>query len=228
MKPRAPVRTAAPAGPSAAAGAGAAAEPTGLALAGAAAGRAAPAATASSTSLRVMRPPSPVPVIDAGSTPRSAMRRRTTGEVSAAVRDAVDRDGSARRSWRRPVRARARAIGVGGTGSGAGSGSGAPARRRGRRLRASGDGSGSAAGAAAAAGSGGRGGGAGAAPPRLLGGRPASLDDREHGADADGLALGDPDLGEVAGRRRRHLGVDLVGRTPRTAARRPRPGRRSA
>src|SRR5206468_2766877 len=37
-------------------------------------------------------------------------------------------------------------------------------------------------------------------------------DDGELGADVDGVALLDEDLGEVAGLRRRHLGVDLVGR----------------
>jgi hypothetical protein len=37
-------------------------------------------------------------------------------------------------------------------------------------------------------------------------------DDGDHGADVDRVALLDADLGEHAGHRRRHLGVDLVGR----------------
>ncbi len=37
-------------------------------------------------------------------------------------------------------------------------------------------------------------------------------DDGDHGADVDGVAFLHPDLGEHAGHRRRHLGVDLVGR----------------
>ena len=40
----------------------------------------------------------------------------------------------------------------------------------------------------------------------------AGFDDGEHGADRDRLAFGDTDLGDDAARRRRHLGVHLVGR----------------
>ena len=44
------------------------------------------------------------------------------------------------------------------------------------------------------------------------GGRLAVADDRQAGADLDGLALGHDDLGQHAAGRRRDLGVDLVGR----------------
>ena len=67
-----------------AAGAGAAAGAAGAGAGGGALAAGAPprALLASTTSLRVMRPPSPVPRISAGSRPSSASMRRTSGEVT--------------------------------------------------------------------------------------------------------------------------------------------------
>ena len=158
----------------------------------------------SSTSSRVMRPPGPVPVIEAGSRPCSLTSRRTTGE-SSALEVGI---GRRRRRGASAARARGRVL--------------APAPRRRARPRARraarrrsrlGLGSASAAGSASAralpAGSAacsGLGGG------RLGGGSRTVADHRDHGADRDRLALLGADLGDRAGDRRRHLGVDLVGR----------------
>ena len=153
----------------------------------------------SSTSSRVMRPPGPVPLIAAGSRPCSLTRRRTTGDSSDAL--GVGVDGRRLRALVPAPAARA------------------PPPRRG---------SGSARPASPAA-------GASVAPPASGSGRPAPrrrahgassaagcrrggrrtvavADDGDDRADVDRLALLDPDLGERAGDRRRHLGVDLVRR----------------
>ncbi len=181
------------------------------------------------TSSRVMRPPAPVPSIWDGSRLCSAISRRTTGDrtlldplplrsrghsggvrrpvgsrppppgLPTAGRCPLEGIGGRgwRERWRRLMRARPRLA------------SRLPWRRFGlpgrlgflrlrlghcptarpRLRRASGDG--------------GRG--------RSVGGRSAR-DHGQLGADVDGLALGYEDLGDVAGHRRRHLGVHLVGR----------------
>ena len=139
---------------------------------------------------RVMRPPTPVPVIG----------RR----VEAVLGDQAAHDRRERGGPRRRRRCRRRRGGAGGAGCGrrapraGGSGGrrGRPARaavgRRGLR-------------AAAAAGRGRLGARRGGAPPRPPAGAAppapgASPTTAQHGADVDGVALGHPDLGEVAGR----------------------------
>src|SRR4051794_28936228 len=112
---------------------------------------------AASTSRRVIRPPSPLPVKVEGSSPRSSIRRRTTGDVTRE--SAPDR----------PV-AEGAAAGTGaGEGAGAAGGEGAAAGGKGEGAGGGGAGAGAcgAAGAgggeAAAGGAGGSGGAAGAA-----------------------------------------------------------------
>ena len=177
------------------------------------------APTASSTSLRVRRPPGPVPVIVDGSRPRSATRRRTIGDVSCGASPA------------RRVS----------TGSGPGPGSGSGTGLGGGGSTGGGSaGGGSAGGTSATAGAGpargpgagaGSGGGAGAGGPgagrwlgaarrrgrcgrrsgrrRGLSGRGGAAaaggvaDHREAGAHVDGLALRHEDLGD----RRRPTGA---------------------
>ena len=118
-------------------GAGGGAGAGGAARRGAAPGRG--RAAASSTSLRVMRPPSPVPRICAGSRPCSAIMRRTSGDVTAPA--AVRRRGVAEPA-RVPARAarrrrrRGRRRGGAGAGGGAAAERGAARRGRGRRRRA--------------------------------------------------------------------------------------------
>ena len=161
----------------------------------------------SSTSSRVMRPPAPVPVIVVGveavlgdqpahdrrqqpvvaGAGGSARPRRRRGAGAAAARARRGRGAGAR-----PVPARARARGSAAAARRAG------ARRLGAPARLGGAGS-----AARRLGAPAR-----PAPARRAG---AVADDGEHRADVDGVALRHADLGERAGDRRRHLGVDLVG-----------------
>ena len=176
---------------------------------------------ASRTSLRVMRPPGPVPWMVSTSRPRSATRRRTIGDVSAASAEspgaAAGRRGRSPtgrglgcryRSGRRRVRHRS---GVGRfRRPAAGAGTARPARASG-----SGRGLGCRDGAAG--------------PARRAGGGGGGVaQHREAGADLDRLALGHQDLGDHAGRPARAPRSRPCRSRPRTAARRRRRARRPA
>ena len=177
-------------------------------------GAAAPAvrpSAAASTSSRVMRPPTPVPVIVAGSRPCSAMRRRTTGDSSGCRRRRARRGpgcgagaGGRAPAGAAPGRAPAPAArSAAGSLGGRGLGGRAPRRPAAPRRAASAAGA-SAAGAAA-------------------GGRVAVADHGQHGADVDGVALGHQDLGERSRRPARAPRSRPCRWTPRTAARPRRP-----
>ena len=155
---------------------------------GAACGVAPVASMWSSTSSRVMRPPGPVPVIASGSRPCSLTRRRTTGESSRlSPACAVPLSGRGR-------------FGSGGCGRGW-------CGRRGRFGSRGRFGGGAGCGRRVRCG---RRFGGGCGRSRRCGAGLA--DDGDHGADVDRVAFLDADLGERSGHRRRHLGVDLVGR----------------
>ena len=125
------------------------------------------------------------PVVAGASAAAPARRARPRARAARRCRRRAAGAGAARRAGR-ARRARRR---------GAGGGSAAvPARRRRR--------------APARRGAARRRGAAGGA----AGGRGVGVaDDGDHGADVDRVALGHADLGQRAGDRRRHLGVDLVG-----------------
>ena len=168
----------------------------GAAAAGAGGGGRPRPSAAARTSLRVMRPPTPVPVIVRGIEAvlgdQPAHHRRQQAAAPPA-------DGGGRRRGAR----RRRGGGRGGPAAGAGAGCGAPARcgagsARGRGLRL---GVGLGRGLRARR----------RRPAPRRGAAPPSPIDREHHADVDGVALRHLDLGERAAHRRRHLGVDLVG-----------------
>ena len=139
----------------------------------------------------VTRPPRPVPWTWPGSTPCSAAMRATTGETKLLPL---------------PLACRPRLARVSDAAAGAGVASStvsAVGVVAGESLRRS-----TRAAACAVAGSG--------TSPSLVGRRrdlgALGRDHRELRADLDRLALLDEDLGDHARRRRRHLGVDLVGR----------------
>ena len=204
----------------------------GAAAAAAAAGRAAgaPAEMPSmwrSTSSRVIRPPGPLPVIVAGSSPCSFTSRRTTGDSSTPAAFPVGADSAAvARPARAPARGRRvrdrgllgrlrlrcrRRGGAGAPRPARGSGCGGPAAAAGSALPRLGAALGSAGAASSAA----RVLGRRCLRGRRRGGsrcRAGVADDRDDRADIDRLALGHADLGQHARDRRRHLGVDLVRR----------------
>ena len=206
-----PAATAGAAAAAAAAGAGGAAGGEGAAVVSPAAAR----SMTESTSPRVIRPPLPVPVIEAGSRPCSVTSCRTTGDRTrppspfdslppppdwgaapeaaagggAAAALAAGGGGAGGRSRSRLGRGRrCGGAGVAAAGGGGGGRRSGGRRRGGRRRGRSGCSAGR------------------SARRRLL------ADQRELGADVDRLAFRHEDLGENAGRRRGDLGVDLVGR----------------
>ena len=164
----------------------------------------APARPSASTSRRVMRPSSPVPVIVAGSSPRSAIMRRTSGDVTRPA-------GAGAGAGAEPAGRRGSGGGAGAGGAGAAGGRGGGGRRGGRRR-----GRGAARASGAGAGSGGLGRGRGGA----AGAAPASPTHREARADLDGVALGHDDLGQHARRPATGPRSRPCRSTPRTAARR--------
>ena len=154
--------------------------------------------TTFSTSSRVIRPPTPVPVMVDGSSPFSSTRRRTSGDSSVRPRRRRGSGGSGR-------------LGAGGA-AGAGAAGGGRCRLRGAggRSRRGGLGRGCRSGAAPRPGlRRGRGSRVGAPRPGLrlaglrrrrgrLAGTVAVRHHGEHGSHVDRLALGHPDLAEHA------------------------------
>ncbi len=176
----------------------------------------APSSTTLSTSSRVIRPPTPVPVTSAALIALSAKSFRTTGERtngSAAPSLLGDPAGAAS-----AFATTGAGAGAGGTGGGAGAGAGGAA---------------AGAGGVGATGATGAGAGAGARavpllrrcwcrglarPPVPPGRQPRAqpppdsvvADDGKSDTDFDRLTFGDEDLGQDSSGRRRDLGVDLV------------------
>ena len=150
------------------------------------------------TSLRVMRPPSPVPRICAGSRPCSAIMRRTSGDVTTppppfgAARRGLRRGAAAGRAARRRGRRRRRR---GGGGCGRRRGGGGAARRPRARVRLPARARRSRGGAA--------GGAARAAPSAITASRTPTSTVSPSGTR---ISVTTPGGG------RGHLGVDLVGR----------------
>ena len=177
-----------------------------------------PRRSARSTSLRVTRPPGPVPWMRSTSRPWSLTRRRTIGERSRPSPPAPLP--SPAPVVRRHRRARAGAAAGAGVGlAGARPGAGRLGRWPAARPPPSAE-----AGAGALGGR--RGGGVCPSPADDAPPAPGAVTDhRQHGADVDGLALGHADLGQEAAPRRTAPRSRPCRSTPRRA---PRPARRVA
>src|ERR687897_700072 len=169
----------------AAVGAGAVAGASDGAAAGAGACAAAappPWSSTASTSLRVMRPPGPVPGIAPGSRSFSLISLRTTGDSSRPLAPGSPSAGGAA--------AGAEAAAGGGCARAGGARGGTPAPPAGGRLAP---------------------GGVFVAGGALAPARRRVADARQHDTDVDGVALLHEDLRQHAAHGRRHFGVDLVG-----------------